>query len=258
MSEPEVSPSGYWVPVVDYTFRILEVFSDGERELALKELSSQSGVGRTSTFRILFTLAKNEYIIKNPVTGKYRLGPRMKEIAWRSLRAHNLAEVARPVLEELRDRFDETVNLAVVQGKEIVYIQILESRRAFRMSATVGARAALHATAIGKAIAAFLPMDVLNEMLAGYAWTGFTPRTITEQTKFVRILRKVRKLGYSMDDEESERGASCLGAPILDGSLRAIAAISVSGPVYRIRSKQGAIIRKLKEAANLISRSQSG
>ncbi len=240
--------------MVEHTLRILKVLSEANTELGLKEISERAGVGRTSTFRILFTLCKAEYVHRTPPTGRYRLSARLMELARRPLGDENVVRPARPFLERLHGQFNETVNLAVFQDGEIVYVEIIESSRAFRMTASVGSRVPMHSTALGKAIAAFLPKDVLEVELSRCSWTRFTPHTLTSRRKFLKTLAEVRRRGYALDNEETELGAACVAAPILDSQQHAVAAISVSGPSQRIRLEEKAIVRELKGATDAISR----
>ncbi len=239
--------------MVEHTVSILKVLSEADEELALKDIGERAGVGRTSTFRILFTLAGRGYVHKNPLTGKYRLSAKLMEIARRSVGDQKLVHRARPYLQRLYERFNETVNLGVYQDGEIVYVEILESRRAFRMTAEVGSRVPIHSTALGKAIAAYLPEEVLARHLRDYEWTLFTPRTIASQAEFLKALRQVRKQGYSLDNEETELGATCMAAAIVDRDQYPLAAISLSGPSHRIRAEKEAIIRQLRKATLALS-----
>ena len=239
--------------MVDHTVRILESFPDGDVELTLKETSLRAGVSRTSALRILFTLAKCGYIHKNPLTGRYRLGPKVIQLGRRSLPARKIIHAARPYLQQLFDQFNETVSLAVLQDGDIVYVDSLESSHAFRMAAEVGLRVPLHSTALGKSIAAFLAEDALQGLLERCEWTRFTPQTITSRKEFLEVLNEVRSQGYSLDDEETEPGACCVAVPILEPNQRARAAVSVAGPAHRIRAKRNLLIRKIKAASVKIS-----
>ena len=245
---------GQRVPMVDHTIRVLEAFPNGDMELSLKETSFRAGVGRTSTLRILCTLAKFGYIHREPVTGRYRLGPKVIELGLRSLPARRIVHAARPYLQQLFKQVNETVSLAVLQDGALVYVESLESSHAFRMAADVGSRAPLHSTALGKSIAAFLPEDTLEALLERCAWTRFTPHTVTSRKQFLEVLNEVRNQGYSLDNEESEQGACCVATPILDQNQQARAAVSIAGPTHRIRAEQKLIIRKIKVASAAISR----
>jgi IclR family acetate operon transcriptional repressor len=195
---------------------ILESIAGSEAEFSLSEISSSAQVGNTSTFRILYTLATHQYIIKNPASGKYRLGHSMMQTAWVPSGHNQVIAAARRCLERLHGNFNETVNLAVLRNGEIVYVEILESSRPFRMNAVVGSAVQFHATALGKAIGAFLERDTLREMAQKCDWKRLTPHTITKRTKWFAGLEKVNADRYAYDDEEAELGASCIAAPILN------------------------------------------
>jgi IclR family KDG regulon transcriptional repressor len=248
--------SAYRVPMVEHTFRILEALSDSNIELPLKEISSRAGTANSSTFRILWTLANLGYIERDIGAGKYRVSPKFIDFAKRSHGSRSLLHVARPYLQELNLKFNETVNFAVLQDGEIVYVEILESNEPFHMSGSLGSRAPIHSTAMGKAIAAYLPQETLEPMLRKCSWTAFTKRTITSRTDFSRLLLQVRKRGYAVDNEENDVGAGCVGTAILDRSRGfGVGAISISGPIHRIRTKKGMMISTLKAASAAISES---
>ncbi len=247
------SQSRYWVPMVGHAFRALEAFSDADMELGLQEVSSRAGISKSSAFRILFTLENLGYVTKNPASGKYQLGLKILEAARRARSGRNLVQIARPYMNHLLDRFGETVNLAIFQDGDVVYVEILEGRQAFRMTGDVGARAPLHASAIGKAIAASLPENTIRTLLEEYRMTRLTPRTITSREQYLRELAKIRSRGYSLDEEEVERGAMCVAVPIPGDGLHAEQALSVSGPTHRIRANLKAIVRELTKACSSIS-----
>lgn len=242
----------YKVPMIEHAFRILECFAGSEDELSLTDLSSRAKVGNTSTFRILFTLSQMEYIFKNPVSGRYRLGAKMMQAAWRPTAKRKLTEVASPFMDMLLQQFNETVNLGAIEGHEIFYVDIRESSRSFRMSATIGTGLAIHAAALGKIIAAYTTPEVLDAMLSRCSWERFTSRTITDQKQWRAGLPRIRKLGYAIDKEEAELGASCIATPILDGQKMAIGAISISGPTPRIAANKDRIISELKKCSQKV------
>ncbi len=115
------------------------------------------------------------YIHKDPVTEKYRLGLKFAEAARKATYDGRIVSLARPCLEQLRDQFDETVNLAVLQNGQIFYLEVMESRHRFRLTPPVGSRASVHSTALGKSIAAFLPPETLRAMLARYKFVPLNP-----------------------------------------------------------------------------------
>jgi IclR family transcriptional regulator, KDG regulon repressor len=240
--------------MVEHTLRILKALSQAGTDLSLKDVSARAAAGRTSTFRILFTLAKSAYVQKNPLTGKYRLSTKLMDIARTSAGDQKLVQLARPHLRHLYERFNETVNLAVFQDGEIVYVEILESSRAFRMTAEVGSRAPMHSTALGKAITAFLPEEGLTDLLREYEWTLFTSRTMANRHEFLKALIQVRRQGYALDNEETERGAACIAAAVVDRRQYPLGAISLSGPTHRIRAQKQPIIRQLQKVTVALSK----
>jgi IclR family transcriptional regulator, KDG regulon repressor len=246
-------PQNYRVPMVEKAFRILECLEEGDGGLSLAEVTARAGVIKTSSFRILYTLARMGYVQKDEEAGKYTLTLQTANLGRKVFKDIGLARVARPHMTDLRDRFQETVNLAVLRDGEFLYIDILESAHSFRMVAEIGARAPLHASAVGKSIAAFLPEVDVQQLLAGRTLERLTPNTITNRSRLGNELAQVRKQGYSLDREEAEIGASCIAAPILNAQRQPVGAISVSGPTPRMRGKQAEIIRRLKQAAVAIA-----
>lgn len=249
--------SNYWVPILGSAIKILGVFYEAESDLTLHEITSKAKVGKTSAFRILYTLDKVGYVEKDPVTGRYRLGVGIVSAARKTLSAGNLIQIARPYLKKLRDEFGETTNLASLLKDEIVYLEIVESLHSFRMSDTVGSRVPWHSTALGKSIAAFLPEDRVKNLLKQSSMKRLTPHTITGLREYMEILSTVRVQGYSQDMEESELGATCVAAPIFGAEGAIVGALSISGPTPRIRDKQSKIIHSLRSVATTISRTLS-
>jgi DNA-binding IclR family transcriptional regulator len=257
MIQSGASRSSYWVPILGSAMRILEVFYEADADLTLHEISAKAKVGKTSAFRILFTLDSVGYVEKDPASGKYRLGLGIIEAARKTLAGRDLVQVARPHLKKLRDEFDETTNLAALRDDKIVYLEIFESHHSFRMTDTVGSRVPWHSTALGKSIAAFLDQEKLKAVLKQSARKRFTPHTITGVREYAKALAQVREQGYSLDNEESELGATCVASPIFSADNVVVGALSVSGPTPRIREKQNKITAALKEASAAISRSVS-
>jgi IclR family KDG regulon transcriptional repressor len=248
------SKATYWVPILGHAIRTLEVFEDADTRLSLQEVTARLHISKSSAFRILFTLENLGYIGRDATTRKYCLGLRVLEIAKRVTGTRNVIPMARPYMRDLQNRFAETVNLACVHSNDLYYVEIAESHQAFRMSANVGSRAPVHASAVGKAIAAFMPKKNLAALLAGKRFTRFTPNTVTSAKAFIAELVKVRRRGYGLDNEEVERGASCIAVPLLDEHEHAIHAISISGPTHRMLPKKDDIVRELLRVSAALGR----
>lgn len=223
----------YTLVVVDKALDVLEFLSRQREPAGLQELSQALDIPKATLFRYLFTLEQRGYVRKDAKDGAYTLGLRVLELADEALGRLTVHEAALPGMRELLYRFRETVNLGVHEGKEVVYVEILESPQSFKMSAHVGGRDYLHTTSIGKAILAFLPQKQVHRLLEETGLPARTQNSITSLPELEQELALTRERGYAIDNEENENGARCVGAPIFDRSGRVIAALSITGLAMR-------------------------
>jgi DNA-binding IclR family transcriptional regulator len=159
IDEPERSGPDYSIAVLDRALDVLEALADGSEPLGVTELARRVGATKSAAYRILANLERRGYVSKDAATARYSLGTRLAYLGQRSLGTFDLRQVAHPVMEDLHRRFHETVNLGVMEGDEVVYIDMVESHHGLRMAARVGARDYVHATALGKAMLAFQPPE---------------------------------------------------------------------------------------------------
>ncbi len=253
ISAPARDLNRYAVDVVDRAVDVLELLRDVGRPLSLQEISVRLEMVKSSTFRLLCTLERRGYVERLDGSGRYYLG-----VQWRSFQqgfpAHQpLTEVAVPYMRRLLEQFGETINLGVLREGEVLYLEMLESPHSFRMAAKVGSRSPVHSTALGKAIAAYLPADEVDALISR-GLPPLTPRTITSPAAWKRELSRTKARGYAEDNGETELDASCLGAPIFGAGGQVIAAISLSGPASRVRAMKVAAARSLVESCASISR----
>ncbi len=223
----------YIVKPVAKALQTLIVLEEAGQDLSLAELCSRLEIPKTTVFRYLQTLLEYGFVKYNHATDKYSLGLKLLslgQVAWSRTR---LQELAREAMQHLRELFDETVNLGVLDGREIVYIGMTESHRALRMHAQLGGRDPAYSTSLGRAILSALPEDDWPRHLPARL-TPMTTRTVTTLSALRSLLIEARCRGYALDDGENEENARCIGAPILDMNNRPIAAISVSSPASRI------------------------
>jgi IclR family acetate operon transcriptional repressor len=227
------SSSIYDVAVLGKALDLLETLAS-EPDLGLSELSQRTGVSKGSAFRVLSTLQARGYVAKDNETHKYEPGPKLLALSHAVLARLDLVHSARSILERLQREFDETVNLGVLSEGQVLYLDMVESRQGLRMAAQVGARDALHSTALGKAMLAALPAAEARQLFMSYRRVRATARTLVSLNELEGDLAHVRRRGYSLDDEENEIGARCVGAAVLDARGRPVAAISISGPASRL------------------------
>jgi len=186
-------------------------------------------------------------------SGKYRLGIALFGLGALVRRRMNVSTQARPYLFALREKTNETVHLAILDGAEIMYVYNLESSQAIRMRSDLGVRKPAYCTAEGQAILAFRSPETVEQVIR-QGLLPRTPQTITDPARFMRALDSVRQRGCAIEDEESEIGMRCIAAPIRDDAGEVVAAVAVAGPVSRLAKKAIAdFIPHVIETANLIS-----
>lgn len=247
-----INPS--YLKVVAKTFRVIETLSQLEKGIALSELARRVNQPKATVFRIVFTLKQLGYVEQDPRSEAYSLS---HQLGWQTRNGVHgkLKAAARPYLQRILARFEQTVCLGTLDQDQVLYIEILEGLRSIRMAATVNSYAPIHSTSLGKSILAFLPLSEAEAILRRRPLSKLTAVTITSIPFLMRHLAQVRKAGYAVDEEETERGARCVGAPIYDARGMPFAGISVSGPTSHIgRELVPEIARFLMKACNEISR----
>lgn len=234
-----VSPAGREegrLSSVSTAVRLLKAFSEEQVEIGISDLAKRLGVAKSTVHRLAVTLVADGMLEQNPDTGKYRLGISLFRLGSLVRRRMNVSNEARPLLRELRERANETVHLAVLDGNEIMYIYNLESTQAIRMRSDVGVRKPAYCTAEGQAILAFQADDVVDDVIR-LGLVARTPQTVTDPDKFKKVLDGVRQRGCAVEDEESEPGMRCIAAPVRNDSGEVVAAIGIGGPVSRLSKK---------------------
>lgn len=226
------SQNRYPIAVLGKALDLLDAL-DGDGAPTLTELSAQTGINKATALRILANLEDRGYVERDG-QGRYRLGVRLLQLGARISRGLDLRTVARPVLEALHQECDETVNLAVPADGGIVYIDILQSARGLRMTASVGMRDDYHSAALGKAILAQWPLGKLEQVLPADPLPRKTPRTLQTRQALFAALARTREEGFAVDDEENEVGARCVAAPLFDHRGQCVGAISIAGPASRL------------------------
>lgn len=227
---------------------VLRAFTADDRGVSLAELGRRTGLAKGTLHRVCGDLLGAGMLERRG--DQYRLGRLMFELGMRASVERDLLDVATPFLEELRASVNETVHLGVRDGIEVVYIAKLVGHRQARAPSRTGGRFGLSSTAIGKALLAHAPAEVLQAVvLEGLA--RHTPRTVVAPGILAGQLEQVRLSGVAFEFEESRIGLVCVGAPIFDRSGVAVAAVSVAGPVTRFNPQ--ANVDRVRTAARGIS-----
>ncbi len=252
MSSKKQSSEGT-IQSVQRAAAILKCFTKTYAEMGVIALSEELGLHKSTVSRLLSTLQQEGFVEQNPETGKYHLGLTLVTLAGIVLDRIDLPKMAQPYLNELAERTQETVNIVVLNDNECMNIGGTASPRPIQYIGRIGRRTPLHCTAAGKVLLAHLPSNERQEILAG-SLPAFTAKTVVQPEVLQQSLQQVYQQGYAVVHEEYEEGLSAIAAPICDHSGRVIAAVTVSGPTYRMDEDNiERCIEPVRETARRIS-----
>lgn len=241
---------------IEKAFIILEALSRVE-EIGVSELSREIGLGKATIYRILTTLRVLGYV-EQTNTEKYKPSFKVFELGNRMVNQIGVRKIARPFMEKLAVLSKETVNLAVLDGYSVIYIDRIESPEPLRLGMEVGARFPAFCTALGLSLLAFINFNEANHLLAQAEQDGqfikYTDNTIIDLNHIKKQLEIIREQGYSIDNEYYKKGIRGIAAPIFNHSGRLRAALSVAGPSIRVTDEVlSELIPIIKETAKSIS-----
>lgn len=214
---------------IDRALAVLSCFTGTETEFGITDIAERVGLSQSTVHRIARALVARGFLSQNMPTGRYHLGRATMLLGQVAQRDFGLDQ-ALPLLESLGERTGESVNLGLRDGDAVVVLLRVQSPQPLRFDQPPGTRIALHCSSMGKSLLAFGH----DTAWASERLPRVTPNTITERKDLERELRVTRERGYSTDNEESIRGVCCVGAPVLDPSGRARAAIAVQAPSVRM------------------------
>ncbi len=243
------------VRAVDHALQLLSCYTEKE-EMGVTELSKKLGLHKNNVFRILATLEFRGYIEQNKKTEGYRLGPKIFELGLIFKYQMGLIKHAKPIMEEIVKRHNETVYLGVLRDIYAIYIDNVETTHTVRVVSRVGSQIPAYASAIGKVQLAYLPMDELERLLRDRKLKAYTEKTITDKNLLMEELKKVAEEGYALDNEEFEDDVKCVAAPIRDYTRWVVAGLSISAPAFRMSEEaMPELIETVKWGALQISKS---
>lgn len=252
---PPVDDRRYYVEALARGLAILSLFSEQEPWLGLSDIARRTGLSTATALRLLRTLQGLGFIDQSVETKKYRPSVAVFRLGYAAVVGLGLREAASPVLRGLADELRETVNLAVLAGAEIVYIERFKRTELITANIHVGSRLPAYSTSMGKVLLACLEPSELEALLNTIPLAATGPNTITERAVLEQELAAVRRRGYALQDEELVAGLRSVAVPIRDGSGRVVAAINVAVPVQRVTVERLAeeILPRLSAAAAAVS-----
>ncbi len=229
---------------------ILSSFDSDRPLIGVSELSRELSLSRSTAHRYIATLAQLGYLQQDPQSKRYRLGPKVLDLGFSAINAMDLREVAAPHLRLLSDETGYTINLAILDGTDVVYIERCRTarpgQREIDLNLHVGARLPAYCTAMGKAILAFVPEDRREEIIGRIDFTPRGPNTLTDPQEFREELARIRIEGVAVNDEELAYGLRSIAAPINSQSGEVVAALNLA--VHRTMVSMEEMISRFKPA----------
>ena len=240
------------VQSVDRALSILEVLAE-RGWLSVNDIAEHLEIHKSTASRLLSTLAQRGFAEQETARGRYRLGFGVVHLASAVMGELDLARLAQPICERLSQQTQETVNVAVLEGSEVVNIaQVIGSSSVVSVN-WLGRRNPLHCTSTGKVLLASLPDPEQTRLLAG-TLERLTDHTVTDPARLQKQLHKVREVGYAVTEEELELGLNAVAAPVRSFGGHVVAALSVAGPSYRLtQAHLSEIVARTQDAARQLS-----
>jgi DNA-binding IclR family transcriptional regulator len=243
---------------IDKTVRILKSLLPQNQDVGTVELSKKVGINKSTVSRILRAMATHQLVYQDPVSKKYSLGNFAVSIGQAAIGSFDqrIVRIAKPHMDELRDQSKQPVGLEILSGNRTVFAWLSDNRRFLSVSIPVGMRMPAHAGAGAKAILAFSPPEVSDNLLGGEL-KRYTPNTITDREALDRHLTEIKRTGIAFDRGEVDSDLYTAAAPIFNKNESPVAAVTILVPSYRgqtmLKKEIKVLLVLLKEAATRIS-----
>ncbi|MBK5964704.1 IclR family transcriptional regulator [Thiocystis minor] len=230
----ENTPTASRIQVIDRAAALLDAIARYSDPVSLKILGAETGLHASTAHRILASLIQNQFVERDGA-GHYRLGLRLLQLGVRLHGNVDVRAIARPIMEELRDRLGETINLTIREGDSVVYIEKATPNRMIHVQQLVGSRAPLHVTAVGKLMLGAAGEDAMRAYVQRTNLPAYTRNTLTTLPRLLTECAESLARGYALDNEEAEIDVGCIGVLIHDSTGNVSAGLSVSAPIERRR-----------------------
>ncbi|MEN8222364.1 MAG: IclR family transcriptional regulator [Acidobacteriota bacterium] len=236
---------------VKKAFEIVKLVEKDQGKHTLTDIVRILGINKTTAFRNLKTL--EELNILERVNNMYFLGMTLFEMGNKVYIKQLIVEKAHPILKELSEDVNETVNLAMIHNGMVLYLDKIESRRSLQIQSSIGDTLPVYCTSLGKSILSILPEDEMLKSIGNINFKKITRNTIEGPEQLIQQINKIKQDGHSVDNEEYEEGLVCISVPLFLKDHNFYGSISLSGPSIRFDKKTLQILTvKLKEYRNII------
>ena len=213
---------------------LLETLSQQHSGISLSALAERLGLPKASVMRLLHALQGQAYVMRDPGTSVFTLGPRAAALGLRTLHAASVAHRYRPLLSALVQRLGETCNLTTREGAQVLYIDRVETTEPLRMTLPPGSRVPLHCTASGKLFLSQMPAPDCQALVEGLARERKTAHTHTSVAALMAEIERTRKRGIGVDNEEFINGMVAIAIPVRDAQGQCVAAVACHTPTARL------------------------
>lgn len=213
--------------IITKLLAVLSIVSETRKPLTFSELVNNSGLNKSTMHRLLTICMEEQLLTYDEVRKAYLIGPKIFDLVRNAYVGYDIQAVALDEMMQLHSKFDGNVTIGLLQGMEVVYLRVIESRRSIGPVQRPGMREPVHCSASGKALLAFLPDTMLISKLDGYHFEKFTDRTIADEKAFMDALNKVREMGYAKNDREEYEHFIGISAPIFNYMNEPIAVINI-------------------------------
>jgi DNA-binding IclR family transcriptional regulator len=246
-------PPSYTIPALVQSFSVINFISKNPDGVTFTDIVTESGVPKSTVFRILHTLEHYAWVEKRG--DRFFLGYMFIHYGLTTLSGRRIADIAAPVLESLVDQTGETAHLAVLSGKHSMILDVRESNKHIKLTSPAGQLLPLYCTSHGKLFLAYIVGNDLEGFYFGETLEKKTEHTITELSALRSEIKKIRMQGYSVDNQEYHENVRCCAAPIFDRSGGCIGAIGVTGTTMTCSAERvEEIAMMIKDSAEGISR----
>lgn len=230
---------GNFVTALSRGISILEAFDEVNPELGITQIAQKVGLSKTTVFRLVQTLVALRYLVLSSENNKYCLGPRVLSLGFTVLQTMDLKTIAAPHLQALSDQCSETVNMAVMDGDELVYIERIKTRQIVNINLHIGSRLPLYNTAMGRALLSHQPeswiKDYIKRMKKNSEANSFLG---LRGEKLIKLLETVRAEHYAINNEDLVKGLRSTATPIWNGEGKICAAINIAVPSARVTVRE--------------------
>lgn len=246
----------YIVPGLRRGLALLRLFNRDRRILAVPEMVRELRISRATAYRLTCTLVADGYLERVPHSDAFQLGLHVLSLGFEYLGSLDLVEVARPVLDQLRDRTDASAHLGVRDGTDVIYVLKAPSQHRLRSNVSVGSRMPAHAVSIGRALLLDLTADELRALYRGARLKRVTPQTPGTVDELLARLERERRKGYVSYRSAYQEGIASTAAPVRDATGRIVAGVNVSDyeSLPALQDQEGKLKDQVLEAAAAISR----